>query len=246
MHADIELRSVCVAFSRGRARPVLVLDSLTLSVSAASSLALLGPSGSGKSTVLNLISGIVRPTSGEVIVGGEVVSSLSPDHAADFRRRRIGFVFQSFHLLPHLSAAENVLVATSLAGTWDPHEARERAQKALDDVGLSHRANHKPAELSGGEQQRVAIARVLARAPDLILADEPTGNLDPSAAATTIALLLAVREATGATLVMATHDATVAAIAETTLHLDSPAGLLRHLGARSAPSAAFPSETVRR
>ena len=179
-------------------------------------LAILGPSGSGKSTLLALVAGLDRPTEGEIWLDGQPVHSLSEDALALLRRRSVGFVFQSFQLLPHLTALENVLVPLELRGVA---ESEERAARLLADVGLAERGHHYPAQLSGGEQQRVALARAFAGDPPLLLADEPTGNLDSATGAKVLDLLLDMQRRTGSTLVLVTHDAEVAARADRRIYL---------------------------
>jgi putative ABC transport system ATP-binding protein len=172
-------------------------------------VALVGPSGSGKSTLLNLLGGLDRPTSGEIWVEGENIATASARHLVAHRRERIGFVFQSFNLLPYRTALENVEVPLMISG-FSKSERRERASKLLERVGLGARTGHRPSQLSGGEQQRVAVARALANTPSILLADEPTGNLD-SATGTEVMHLLRELNESGLTLIIVTHDMTVAA-----------------------------------
>lgn len=190
-------------------RAVEVLRGVSLEVPRGAFLALRGASGAGKSTLLHLLGGLDVPTAGEVSVEGRRLSSMSPGELAVFRNRRIGFVFQAYHLLPELDALENVCLPARIARV-PVAEARRRGLALLDRVGLGHRLDHRPSELSGGEQQRVAIARALVNAPDLILADEPTGNLDSHTGEGIIELLCALRAERQATLLIATHDARVA------------------------------------
>ncbi|MEB2336508.1 MAG: ABC transporter ATP-binding protein, partial [Burkholderiales bacterium] len=197
-----------------------VLDGVDLNVRRGERVALLGESGSGKSTLLHLIAGLEPVDAGMVRVAGTEVSALDADAAASFRRSAIGFVFQAFHLLPHLDAARNVAVPLLLNGVAAP-AALERATAMLARVGLAGRASAWPRELSGGEQQRVALARALVHAPALVLADEPTGNLDPSTAAQALALIAGALESSGAALVLVTHSAQAAAIAHRRLRLDA-------------------------
>jgi putative ABC transport system ATP-binding protein len=175
-----------------------------------------GPSGSGKSTLLGLIAGLDAPTSGSILIDGVDITTLDEDQLARLRGDKVGFVFQFFHLVPSLTALENILVPMEIAGRRD---ARPRAQALLDEVGLHDRGHHYPSQLSGGEQQRIAIARALANDPPLILADEPTGNLDSTNGGHILELLLQVRQARRATLVLVTHDPSVAAIADARLTL---------------------------
>jgi putative ABC transport system ATP-binding protein len=177
---------------------------------------IVGASGSGKSTLLGLIAGLDAPSSGRIVVGGVEITSLGEDALARFRGSRIGFVFQSFHLLPSLTAFENVLVPIEIAGGANP---AARARALLTEVGLADRAHHYPSQLSGGEQQRVAIARALANDPPIVLADEPTGNLDSATGRQVIDLLLEIHRTRKTTLVVVTHDPEIAAIAETTVRL---------------------------
>jgi len=176
----------------------------------------LGPSGSGKSTLLGLIAGLDRPTSGEVLIDGVPIQDMSEDALALLRRRSIGFVFQSFLLLGNLTAFENVLLPLELAGTDD---GRARAQALLATVGLAERAHHYPSQLSGGEQQRVALARAFGPRPRILLADEPTGNLDRVTGQVVLDMLDALRREDGTTLVLVTHDTEVASRADRRIHL---------------------------
>ncbi len=196
--------------------PVTILDGVTLAVPAGQFLAVTGPSGSGKSTLLGLIAGLDRPTSGSVAVDGRELASLDEDALARLRRDTIGYVFQSFHLIPTLTALENVAVPLELAGAADP---AGQAAALLAEVGLAGRAHHYPAQLSGGEQQRVALARAVANRPALLLADEPTGNLDSATGAQIIDLLVAWNRKRGGTLVMVTHDPALACHADRVVEL---------------------------
>ena len=185
-----------------------ILDGVSLEVAAGEVVAVTGPSGSGKSTLLGLLAGLDTPSAGSITVDGVEVTRLGEADLARFRRRTIGFVFQSYHLIPTLTALENVAVPLELAGTAQPLPA---ARRLLDEVGLASRADHYPAQLSGGEQQRVAIARAVALAPPVLLADEPTGNLDSATGGHIIDVLLALNRQRGSTLVLVTHDAALAA-----------------------------------
>lgn len=218
MGSAIRLADVTVEYDTRKGARLRVLDSLSLAVEPGSSLAVIGPSGSGKTTILNVLSGLVSPSSGSVLVGDTRVDALSPAEGCDLRRREIGFVFQAFHLLPHLSAIENVAIGAEVRGTTRS-AALALAAEALAEVGLAHRQHHRPAELSGGEQQRVALARVLAGRPSLVLADEPTGNLDPAASEMVVQLLARLRDLIDATVVVATHSPLVAALAGARLDL---------------------------
>ncbi len=197
-------------------QPLTILHPLDLEVAPGQCLAIVGPSGSGKSTLLGLIAGLDAPTSGQILIDGVDITALDEDTLARLRGEKIGFVFQFFHLVPSLTALENILVPMEIAGR---RHARARAQSLLDEVGLHDRGHHYPSQLSGGEQQRIAIARALANDPPLILADEPTGNLDTTNGRNILDLLLTVRKARGATLVIVTHDASVAAVADARLTL---------------------------
>ena len=186
---------------------VAILKGLDLTVPRGQTVALLGPSGSGKSSLMAVLSGLERATSGSLTVAGEDFAAMDEDRLARARRGRIGIVLQAFHLLPTMTALENVATPLELAGIDD---AASRAAAELDAVGLGHRLTHYPAQLSGGEQQRVAIARAIAPRPELIFADEPTGNLDAATGAAIVDLLFARRVDTGATLVIITHDTALA------------------------------------
>ena len=205
---DIVIAARNVTLTLGTAAaPVAILHGIDLEVEAGESVALLGPSGSGKSSLMAILSGLERATGGSVEVAGVPFHALDEDALARARRGRIGVVLQSFHLLPTMTALENVAVPLELAGARD---AFERARAELDAVGLGHRLDHYPAQLSGGEQQRVAIARAVAPGPDLLFADEPTGNLDTGTGAAIMDLLFARHGASGATLLVITHDPVLA------------------------------------
>ncbi|MDP2131669.1 MAG: ABC transporter ATP-binding protein [Erythrobacter sp.] len=197
-----------------QAAPVTILRGIDLDIARGEVVALLGPSGSGKSSLMAVLSGLERASGGSVAVAGADFAALSEDGLAEARRGRIGIVLQAFHLLPTMTAAENVATPMELAGMAD---AAPRAQAELAAVGLGHRTGHYPTQLSGGEQQRVAIARATAPRPDLIFADEPTGNLDAATGEEIINLLFARRAETGATLLIITHDASLAARCERVL-----------------------------
>ena len=196
--------------------PLTILHPLDLFVPNGQFLAITGPSGSGKSTLLGLIAGLDGPTSGAIVIDGVDITGLGEDALAALRGEKIGFVFQFFHLIPSLTARENVLVPMELAGRRD---AAERADLLLVEVGLQDRGHHYPAQLSGGEQQRVAIARALANNPPILLADEPTGNLDGANGRHVMELLLAVNRSRRTTLVLVTHDPALAALADVQLAL---------------------------
>jgi putative ABC transport system ATP-binding protein len=193
-----------------------ILDDISLDVRRGEFVAVLGPSGSGKSTLLALMAGLDRPSSGEVSFEGQRIDRLSEDRLAILRRHKIGFVFQSFQLLGNLTARENVLLPMELLSL---SRARQRANELLDAVGLSERGHHYPSQLSGGEQQRVALARAFAPRPALLLADEPTGNLDGATGRLVLDILVEMRAKEGATLVLVTHDPAVAELADRRIHL---------------------------
>jgi putative ABC transport system ATP-binding protein len=195
---------------------LVILHPLDLEVPRAQFLSIMGPSGSGKSTLLGLIAGLDAPTSGRVEIDGEDLTSLGEDALARLRGAKIGFVFQFFHLLPSLTALENVLVPMEIAGLPD---AGAKSRKLLEEVGLSERTHHYPSQLSGGEQQRVALARALANDPPILLADEPTGNLDSANGRHIVEILLGIHERRGTTIVLATHDPDLAARADRVLVL---------------------------
>lgn len=211
----IALRHVTVRL-RAAGRAVTVLDDVSIEIPPKQSVAVVGPSGSGKSTLLAVMAGLERPTSGSVSVNGVDLTSLDESGLARFRLNHIGFVFQAFHLIPTLTALENVAVPFELAGDAD---ALSRARSLLHAVGLAARADHYPAQLSGGEQQRAALARACARRPPILLADEPTGNLDADSGAQVLALLRALHDEQGGTLVLVTHDPDLAASADRTIAL---------------------------
>jgi putative ABC transport system ATP-binding protein len=196
--------------------PLTILHPLDLFVAAGESLAITGPSGSGKSTLLGLIAGLDTPSSGSVVIDGVDITRLDEDHLARLRGEKIGFVFQFFHLIPSLTAHENVAVPMEIAGAAD---ARARADQLLEEVGLTGRSHHYPSQLSGGEQQRVALARALANDPPIVLADEPTGNLDSANGRHILALLRAIHERRGTTIVLVTHDRELANMADARLVL---------------------------
>jgi len=213
----IALAGVNLALGRGAAR-VHILKGLDLHIASGEAVGLVGPSGSGKSTLLMVMAGLERPDTGRVVVNGHDLGMLGEDALARFRGRHIGIVFQSFHLIPTMTAIENVAVALELAGIGD---AFDIAARELDAVGLHDRAAHYPAELSGGEQQRVALARALAPNPAILVADEPTGNLDEATGAQIIELLFQGHKERGSTLVLVTHDAALAERCARVVHLRS-------------------------
>lgn len=212
----IELSAIRKTYRQG-GNDIRALDGVDLHIASGEFVAVMGPSGSGKSTLLNVLGVLDRPDSGRYRLAEDDVSALDDDAASDVRNRRIGFVFQSFHLLPRLTVLENVLLPQRYARAADP-EAAGRAIALLERIGLGERAGHLPGQLSGGQLQRAAIARALLNRPALLLADEPTGNLDSRSAAEVMALLRELH-AGGQTLVLVTHDPDVAAAAQRTIHL---------------------------
>jgi putative ABC transport system ATP-binding protein len=213
----IALAGVNLSLGHGAAR-VHILKDISLNIGRGETIGLVGPSGSGKSTLLMVMAGLERADSGSIAVAGEDLGRLDEDTLARFRGRNVGIVFQSFHLIPTMTALENVAVPLELAGVDD---ADARAESELAAVGLADRLHHYPAELSGGEQQRVAIARALAPNPAILVADEPTGNLDEATGKQIIDLLFASHETRGATLVLVTHDNALAARCGRTVRLRS-------------------------
>ncbi len=198
------------------AGPVNILRGLDLSVGRGERVGVVGPSGSGKSTMMMVMAGLERPSSGRISVAGHDLGSLDEDRLARFRRDHVGIVFQAFHLVPTMTALENVAIPLEFAGASD---AFERARAGLEAVGLAHRLTHYPGQLSGGEQQRVAIARAFVAEPSLLLADEPTGNLDLDTGATIVELLFGLAERRGTTLVLITHDPALAKRCDRTVTL---------------------------
>jgi len=211
----IRVRDVVMRLASG-GRPLTILGGVTFDVADGEVVAIAGPSGSGKSTLLGLLAGLDAPTAGTIEVAGVDITALRETALARFRRRAIGYVFQSFHLIATLTALENVAIPLELAGLRD---ALGGAARLLGEVGLADRAAHYPAQLSGGEQQRVAIARAVALRPAVLLADEPTGNLDTTTGAAIIELLLALNRERGSTLVLVTHDVALASRADRVLTL---------------------------
>ena len=211
----LSLRDVSLSL-QGNAGMVDILHSISLEVARGDTLGLVGPSGSGKSSLLMLIGGLEKATGGEVMALGNDLTEMDEDQLARFRRSHMGVVFQSFHLIPTMTALENVATPLELAGVVD---AFDRAQAELQAVGLGHRTDHYPAQLSGGEQQRVALARAAAPRPDILLADEPTGNLDQATGEAIMDLLFGLRDRHGATLVLVTHSTELAARCDRTIRL---------------------------
>lgn len=211
----IHVRHVTMRLHAG-GHTVTILEDVSLDVPDKQVVAIVGPSGSGKSTLLGLIAGLDRPTSGRIVIDGVDVTGLTEREMTRFRRRHIGYIFQSFHLIPTLTALENVAVPLELSGNAD---GRARASELLAAVGLADRLCHYPVQLSGGEQQRVAVARAFACRPPILLADEPTGNLDSTTGRHIIDLLLELNRDYGSTLVLVTHDPGLASCAERTITL---------------------------
>ena len=211
----IEIRQLTRKLPSGD-RELTILDRVDLAIQPGEFTAVLGPSGSGKSTLLALMAGLDRPSSGEIRIDGTPIQSMSEDELALLRRHKVGFVFQSFQLLGNLTARENVLLPIELLGQPDPVG---RADELLEAVGLADRGHHYPSQLSGGEQQRVALARALANDPPIVLADEPTGNLDSTNGRHIMELLQSVHRTRNTTLVLVTHDAELAAMADTRITL---------------------------
>ncbi len=198
------------------AGPVNILRGIDAELAAGEAVGMVGPSGSGKTSLLMVLAGLERPTSGSITLDGQEITGLDEDALARLRRDKVGIVFQAFHLIPTMTALENVAVPLELAGVAD---AAERAEAALRSVGLGQRLTHLPGQLSGGEQQRVALARAFAPRPRLLLADEPTGNLDQATGAIVMDLLFSLREQTGTTLLLITHDKALAARCDRTISI---------------------------
>ena len=211
----IELRGVSKTVKSGD-HQLTILQPLDLAVPSGQRLAIVGPSGSGKSTLLGLIAGLDAPSSGAIDIDGTDITRLDEDQLARLRGEKIGFVFQAFHLIPSLTAVENILVPMEIAGRRD---AAARARELLAEVGLADRGHHYPSQLSGGEQQRVAIARALSNEPVIVLADEPTGNLDTRTGHHIVELLLGINKRRGTTLVVVTHDQEIAGMADARIYL---------------------------
>ena len=221
------MRDVHLSLGRGAAR-VHILKGISLEIGEGEAIGLVGPSGSGKSTLLMTMAGLERPDSGQIAIGGERIDHLGEDALARFRGERIGIVFQSFHLIPTMTALENVAIPLELAGRAD---AFATAKRELVGVGLGERLSHYPGQLSGGEQQRVALARALAPNPRILVADEPTGNLDETSGSKIIDLMFALKRERGGTLVLVTHDSGLASRCDRMIRLRS--GQIE--GAQQAP-----------
>jgi len=214
----IVLRNIAKTYRRGE-ESISIFSDLNLTIPSGDFVAMMGPSGSGKTTLLNLLGGLDRPTSGTILFDGAPIEKLSENQLSAWRAANIGFIFQFYNLMPTMSAARNVelpLLLTSLSAS----ERKKRVQTALEIVGLDNRAGHKPKELSGGQQQRVAIARAIVADPKLILADEPTGDLDRTTAVEILEMLQLLNRELGKTIVMVTHDPAAAKYARRELHLD--------------------------
>ncbi|HEY2882958.1 MAG TPA: ABC transporter ATP-binding protein [Pirellulales bacterium] len=234
----VQVRGVHKFFTRG-SEQVDVLNNLSLDVPEGEFLALMGPSGSGKTTLLNLIAGLDRPTQGEVWVGGKLISAMSESQLARWRTRHVGFIFQFYHLLPVLSAYENVELPLLLL----PLSAAQRKRQvltALELVGLSNRLWHRPGQLSGGQQQRVGIARAIVTDPTLIVADEPTGDLDAKSATEILGLMSELQQTLAKTIILVTHDQRAADCAHRELHLDK-GQLVEQFLRHPVPAAAAPT-----
>jgi len=214
----IRLQAVTKTYTRG-GEALRVLDDLDLEMESGTFFALMGPSGSGKTTLLNMLGGLDRPDSGAIVIAGEDITGFDNAELAQWRAANVGFVFQGFNLIPVLTARENVELPLLLA-PLSRKQRREKAEYALELVGLSDRMKHRPAQLSGGQEQRVAIARAIVTDPTLILADEPTGDLDRSSAAAVLKLLGTLNSELGKTILMVTHDPHAAECAQTIVHLD--------------------------
>jgi putative ABC transport system ATP-binding protein len=225
----IELDDVHLSLGKGAAR-VHILKGISLHIGRGETIGLVGPSGSGKSTLLMAIAGLERPDRGTIRIDGSDLSELDEDALARFRGAKIGIVFQSFHLIPTMTALENVAIPLEFAGAKD---AFKRAALELENVGLSRRLSHYPAQLSGGEQQRVALARALAPSPAILVADEPTGNLDETTGESIVDLMFALKRSRDATLVLVTHDLSLAAKCDRTIGLRS--GQIEAAAAQASP-----------
>jgi lipoprotein-releasing system ATP-binding protein len=211
--APLEARGLRKVFTGGDGRQLTILDGVDFALGEGEAVAVTGASGAGKSTLLHLLGALDRPTEGEILVGGRTVAGLADEELAEVRNRRIGFVFQFHHLLREFTAVENVMMPALIAGS-PPAEAERRAREILADVGLAERVTHKPRQLSGGEQQRVAVARALVNEPVVLLADEPSGNLDTETSSILHDLLFELRERRRLSMVVVTHNVDLAARAD--------------------------------
>lgn len=236
----IELHNVTKIVPSG-AEMLTILHALDLSIPDGQFISVVGPSGSGKSTLLGLIAGLDAPTDGRIAIDGEEITTMNEDQLAELRGAKVGFVFQSFHLIPSLTALENILVPMEIRGLRD---ARERAQSLLEDIDLVARAHHYPAQLSGGEQQRVAIARAFANNPTILLADEPTGNLDSRNGRHVFEMMVEMNRRRRATLVLVTHDHELAALADRQIALREGRVVSDSAGATEGAQAVADSPTA--
>ncbi len=232
----IRLSNVSKVVTSG-SEQLTILHALDLHIERGQFVSVIGPSGSGKSTLLGLIAGLDSPTSGQILLDGQDITRMSEDELAEYRGRLLGFIFQSFHLIPSLTAYENILIPMEIMGF---PRARERAQSLLDEVGLHDRGHHYPSQLSGGEQQRVAIARAFANDPQILLADEPTGNLDSRNGSHIFDLLIKLNREHGTTLLLVTHDHHLADLADRKISLSDG----RIVEDRIKASEAEPAEKV--
>ena len=237
----IQLRKVSKTVMSG-GRPLTILHPLDLTIRSGQFLAVLGPSGSGKSTLLGLVAGLDAPTDGEIVIDDVDITRIGEDALAKLRGEKIGFVFQFFHLVPSLTAFENILIPMEIVGRRD---ASARAKRLLEEVGLADRGHHYPSQLSGGEQQRVAIARALANDPPIILADEPTGNLDSTTGKLIMELLLNVRRSRQTTMMLVTHDPDLASLADSRLVLRDGRAVEQTDSGSRIPAPGSPMEVTR-
>ena len=217
MNAIVKAENVSKVFDMGKVK-VKALDDVSLEIDKGDYFAIMGPSGSGKTTLLNVLSALLRPTSGEVFVNNKPISKMDDNQLAIIRGKTIGFVFQTFNLIPRMTALENVMMPLWFEGV-PLKEREERGKKVLEDVGLGDRMNHRPNELSGGQSQRVAIARALANDPDIIVADEPTGNLDSKSGDQILEIIKELNEKQGKTVLMVTHEREIGLKAEKIIHI---------------------------
>lgn len=234
----IRVEQVCKTYPQPEKGELRVLQDLDFTIDMGEFVAIIGPSGSGKTTLLALLGALDFPTSGEIWVADQPVHRLRGTAAADFRRNQVGFVFQMYHLLPELTALENVMLPLLPYRHQLKFDLKQRARDLLEQVGLKQRMGHSPGRLSGGEQQRVAIARALVNHPSVVLADEPTGNLDPATGAEVLDVLYRLQRAGQQTLVMVTHDQAIAAVAGHCIRLDRGEQESIHM----VPEASLPSE----